>query len=107
MRVKRLAQIPALSKTESQTWIKLYRELLDDLEWFKLSGDDSQGLVMLWLLASEDETAQAATLPDVQTMCFRLRIEEKQLNQHLINLSEWLEQDASTAASRLLSALLA
>ena len=79
-------------KDRTPPWIKLYRYLLDDPEWHALSGDDAKHLVMLWLIASEDKDMQG-TLPDVKKISFRLRITEKQTNQLLTNLSNWLIHD--------------
>jgi hypothetical protein len=79
-------------KDRRPPWIKLYRELLDDPHWHALDGAAAKHLVMLWLIASEDESKQGL-LPDVPTLAFRLRITEKAV-RHLINtLSRWLECD--------------
>ena len=79
-------------KDRRPPWIKLYRELLDDPHWHALDGAAAKHLVMLWLIASEDESKQGL-LPDVSTLAFRLRITEKAV-RHLINtLSRWLECD--------------
>lgn len=72
-------------------WIKLYHDLLDDMEWFNLSGDASKLLVMCWLIASELDGA----LPDLKILSFRLRISESKLNASLSTLSHWVYQDAS------------
>lgn len=73
-------------KDRDPIWIKLYRKLLDNIEWHKLSGDDAKGLVMLWLLASEKNGA----LPDIQEIAFRLRITEIKAKQLVTKLSYWL-----------------
>ena len=79
-------------KDRRPPWIKLYRELLDDPHWHALDGAAAKHLVMLWLIASEDESKQGL-LRDVPTLAFRLRITEKAV-RHLINtLSRWLECD--------------
>jgi uncharacterized phage protein (TIGR02220 family) len=75
-------------KDRDPHWVKLYRKLLDDIEWHKLSGDDAKTLVMLWLLASEE----LGDLPEVQEIAFRLRISETKLQQALPRLSHWLVQ---------------
>lgn len=72
-------------------WIKLYHELLNDIEWFKLSGDSAKGLVMLWLIASEEN----GQLPEISVISFRLRKSEKDTNNLLSTLSHWLERDDS------------
>ena len=79
-------------KDRTPPWIKLYRYLLDDPEWHELSGDDSKVLVMLWLIASEDK-AMEGNLPNIKTLCFRLRMNETKLNQTLTKLSNWLIRD--------------
>lgn len=73
-------------------WIKLYRDLLDDKGWHNLSGDDAKTLTMLWLIASEDEQ-QIGSLPDAETLAFRLRIPEHKLKQSLTRLNKWVIQD--------------
>jgi len=62
---------------------------LDDLDWHELDAQASKVLVMLWLIASEDE----GRIPPTKTLAFRLRITEKQTNDCLNKLSHWLEQD--------------
>jgi hypothetical protein len=42
-------------KDRSPPWIKLYRDLLDDPDWHELSGDEAKALVMIWLVASEND----------------------------------------------------
>ena len=79
-------------KHRNPPWIRFHRTLLDDLDWHKLEGEAAKSLVMLWLIASEDE----GNLPPSEELAFRLRISEKQLNTTLSKLSHWLEQDAST-----------
>lgn len=83
-------------KNRRPPWIKLYREILDDPEWFKLPGDASKMLVMCWLIASEYE----GELPDIKKLSFRLRIPEKHVNDLLSNLSHWIEIDASNALAQ-------
>ena len=64
----------------------MYRDILDDVEWHELSGDDSKTLVMLWVIASEN----LGELPDIKTMAFRLRTSTKQLESAVKRLSHWL-----------------
>lgn len=73
-------------------WVKLYRDILDDPDWHDLDPVAAKVLVMLWLIASEDETRQGL-LPCAKKLAFRLRISEKQLEQSLTKLSHWLIQD--------------
>jgi uncharacterized phage protein (TIGR02220 family) len=79
-------------KDRTPPWIKLYRDLLDDPEWFELDSDCSKVLVMLWLIASEDETKNGM-LPSVKTLAFRMRISEQKTKQALTKLSHWVIQD--------------
>lgn len=80
-------------KPESRniTWIKLHKKLLDDPEWSALDPQAAKVLVMLWLLASEDN----GRLPDVPEIAFRLRMPKNSIESTLCKLSHWLEQDAS------------
>ena len=78
-------------KDRSPPWVKLYRDILDDPDWHELDGESAKILVMLWLIASEDETKHGL-LPDDRKLRFRLRINEKDLEQSLIKLSHWLER---------------
>ena len=87
-KVKNWAQFQHF-KDRSPPWIKLYRGILDDLDWHKLDAKSSKMLVMIWLIASENEGA----LPDDETLSFRLRISETELKTSLSKLSHWLYQD--------------
>ncbi|MBU1363938.1 MAG: hypothetical protein KKE51_08975 [Gammaproteobacteria bacterium] len=78
-------------KDRSPPWVKLYRDILDDPDWHELDGESAKTLVMLWLLASEDETKQGL-LPDDRKLCFRLRIDNKALDHAVSKLSHWLER---------------
>ena len=69
-------------------WVKLYRDLLDDLEWHELDSKASKVLVMLWLIASEDE----GNIPPIKQLAFRLRMSEKDTEVCISKLSHWLEQ---------------
>jgi len=79
-------------KDRAPQWIKLYRNLLDDLDWHNLTGEDAKGLVMLWLLAAESGTGE---LPEVRKMAFRLRLSETDALKMLARLAHWVEQPAS------------
>jgi hypothetical protein len=76
-------------------WIKLYRDLLDDPEWHELSPAAAKGLVMLWLIASED----SGKLPDTRRIAFRLRIPLAQAERLLMDLSHWLIRDDNVVIS--------
>jgi hypothetical protein len=85
-------------KDRRPPWVKLYRDLLDDMEWHQLDPLASKVLVTLWLLASEDEN-QDGQLPDIKTIAWRLRLTEKQVSECVSKLSHWLEQDGITVIS--------
>lgn len=70
-------------------WIKLYRELLDDLDWHELEPKAAKVLVMLWLIASEND----GNLPEIKNLAFRLRMSEKDAMSCVDRLSHWLDQD--------------
>lgn len=70
-------------------WIKLYKFLLDDPQWYALSGDSAKVLIMIWLIASETD----GYLPDINVISFRLRIPLQKLKDSLSDLSHWLERD--------------
>ena len=68
-------------------WIKLYRDLLENPEWFDLDGDTAKILIGLWLIASENE----GFLPDIKTLSFRLRTTQAKAEQALTKLENFLE----------------
>ena len=77
--------------------MKLYRDILDDLEWHELDPLAAKVLVMLWLIASEND----GRIPDNKTLAFRLRLTELKTKEIIIKLSHWLEQDdISTISER-------
>jgi len=88
IRVKNWAQFQHF-KDRKPIWVKLYRELLDDIQWHELDAKSSKVLVMLWLLASEND----GNLPDIKTISFRLRMSESEINACVSRLSHYLEQD--------------
>lgn len=75
-------------KDRRPPWIKLYRDVLDDIEWHELDPIAAKCLVMLWLIASEND----GVLPDVRKLSFRLRMSESDVGDVLSKLSHWLEQ---------------
>lgn len=79
-------------KDRNPPWVKLYRDLLDSPDWHELDPEAAKVLVMLWLIASEDEAKQGS-LPDMKTLAFRLRIDQKHLEKLCIKLSQWLVHD--------------
>ena len=76
-------------KDRKPPWVKLYRDVLDDMEWYELDPLASKVLIMCWLIASEDD----GRLPNSKILAFRLRMTEKQTIDCLNKLSHWLEQD--------------
>ena len=82
-------------KDRKPIWIKLYRDLLDDLNWHELDPKSAKALVMIWLIASED----LGILPETKTLAFRLRMSEKETKEVVTRLSSWLEQDDINAIS--------
>ena len=83
-------------KDRRPPWIKLYRDLLDDMQWHQLDPLASKVLVTLWLLASED---QDGCLPDTKTLAWRMRMTEKQILDCISKLSHWLEHDDNSVIS--------
>jgi hypothetical protein len=79
-------------KDRRPPWIKLYRDLLDDMEWHDLDPLSSKVLVTLWLLASEDDEQQGS-LPNIKTLSWRLRLPQEQVLECINKLSHWLEHD--------------
>lgn len=79
-------------KDRDPPWVKLHRSLLNDPDWFDLDPVAAKAMVMLWLIASENE----GNLPDARKLAFRLRITEIKMRSILQQLSHWLVHDAST-----------
>lgn len=77
-------------KDRRPPWIKLYRDLLEDPDWFALDGDAGKVLVMLWLIASEDPDKHGE-LPDMRKLAFRIRKTESELKQILSRLDHWID----------------
>lgn len=75
-------------KDRRPPWIKLYRDILDDVRWHELDGDAAKLLVMLWVLASETD----GYLPDIKTISFRLRRSIEDIQRLICGLDHWLEQ---------------
>lgn len=66
-------------------WIKLYRDLLDEISWFRISGEAARTLINFWLLASESH----GNLPPEREIMFRLRLEKKQYDMVVKELIEF------------------
>jgi len=82
-------------KDRKPPWVKLYRDLLDDIEWHELDPKAAKVLVMLWLIASEEE----GSIPPNKQLAFRLRMSEKETEVCISKLSHWLEQDDDNVIS--------
>lgn len=82
-------------KDRKPPWIKLYRDILDDMEWHELDPVAAKALVAIWLIASEND----GKLPEVKKLAFRLRVSEKQAISIVSQLSHWLLQDDITMIS--------
>lgn len=76
-------------KDRKPPWIKLYRDILDDILWHELDSDAAKCLVSFWLIASEHD----GYLPTTKELAFRLRTTEKSIKSNISKLSAWLEQD--------------
>jgi hypothetical protein len=76
-------------KDRKPPWIKLYRDILDDLEWHELDPVAAKALVAIWLIASEND----GELPEMKKLAFRLRVSEKQAISIVSQLDHWLIQD--------------
>ena len=76
-------------------WIKLYKELLDNISWHEMDGETAKVLIMLWMVASENN----GILPDAKKLAFRLRITEQKLGEILPKLSLWILSDDITMIS--------
>lgn len=76
-------------KDRKPPWVKLYRDILDDIEWHELDARAAKALVMFWLIASETD----GVLPDTKTLAFRLRTPQSEIQDSISKLSHWLEHD--------------
>lgn len=88
IRIKNWSQFQHF-KDRKPPWVKLYRDLLDDMDWHQLDPKAAKTLVMLWLIASEFN----GELPPIKKLSFRLRLSEKDTEDVIFKLSHWLEQD--------------
>jgi len=82
-------------KDRKPPWVKLYRDVLDDMDWHELDPVAAKALVMMWLIASEDD----GRLPDEKKLAFRLRVSENSMKSIISKLHHWLEQDDINAIS--------
>lgn len=68
-------------KHRKPPWIRLYRKLLDDIEWHRLPVASRALAPMLWLLASE--TQNGVIDGDSESIAFRLRYASKDFEEAL------------------------
>lgn len=71
-------------KHRKPPWIRLYRELLDDVNWYRLPVASRALAPMLWLIASE--TPEGKIDGDSDSLAFRLRLASTELEESLIPL---------------------
>lgn len=83
-------------------WIKVYRELLNDPDWHALEPMDAKVLIMLWILACDDEKMEG-TLPAIDVIAFRLRLDSMLLASCLQRLKCWINGVEDGPASKPLA----
>jgi len=88
MRIKNWSKFQHF-KDRKPPWVKLYRDLLDDIEWHELDSKAAKVLTMLWLIASEND----GEIPSTKILSFRLRMSEKDTKDCINKLSHWIEDD--------------
>jgi HNH endonuclease len=69
-------------KDRKPLWIKLYRDVLDSMDWSELSGIAAKNLIMIWLIGSEYD----GDLPELSTLAFRLRVKVLDLEKSIVEL---------------------
>lgn len=79
-------------KDRRPPWIKLHREILDQRDINMISDRSFRVLVGLWLLASEDEHMEGR-LPEIDDICFRLRMGKPCIIKALKELEPFLYQN--------------
>jgi hypothetical protein len=73
-------------KTRNAPWIKVYSNLLNDLEWHSLPPESAKILINCWLIGSEN----FGILPSLKKLAFRLRIAEGEAKDQLDLLTHWI-----------------
>lgn len=73
-------------KDRRPPWIKLYRDILDDIEWHELDPVAAKALVAIWVIASEAD----GELPELRKLAFRLRMSVSDTEIVLSKLNHWL-----------------
>jgi hypothetical protein len=62
-------------KDRSPAWIKLHRTLLDNIDFYKLSDCAGRTLILLWLIASEND----GKVPEIKEAAWRLRMSPEKM----------------------------
>lgn len=75
-------------KNQFTPWIKTYRRLTWDEEYYKLSGEAAKYLILIWLCADEK-----GKLPEVSKLAFRLHLEPDKLKELLQELGHYIISD--------------
>ena len=68
-------------------WIRLHKDLINNIEFNSLSDGAARLLFMCWLLAAEDKF-KAGNLPDFQTLAWRLRLDEAKAAAYMDELMD-------------------
>jgi len=79
-------------KDRKPPWIKLYRDILDDVDINMISDRCFRVIIMLWLIASDDPACEG-NLPPIRKIAFRLRMSEMTLSETMKELTEFIEFD--------------
>lgn len=69
-------------KERKPAWVKLYRDLIDDRDFYALDGEAAKLLILIWLLASETD----GWLPEPEEIAWRLRVEKSGVINNLATL---------------------
>jgi hypothetical protein len=80
-------------KDRKPPWIKLYMELLDNIEFHNLSGDAVKLLIQLWLIAAEKGPVNGkitGLIESVDFVAFRVREPKKKIERLLVELNQWV-----------------
>lgn len=85
-------------KDRRPPWIKLHRDILENRDISSISDCSFRVLVGIWLLASEDKEMEGS-IPDVEDIAFRLRMEKSKVIKALKELNNFLIQDDISAIS--------
>jgi signal transduction histidine kinase len=89
-------------KNRKPPWIKLYRDLLDNMEWRSLSDPAARLLVDLWLLASESNEYGVVEMSS-NKLAWRLRLASNLLASVEASLKELQQAGFITIASNVLA----